>query len=338
MSTDQLPVPSHLTEARGVHQSDIVLRAGLVQALASLRINSWLLDYVFASLVQDDLTSGTYGAKEAAKAKAWFLKTDIPVVMDYRLEAPEPCAVSITLVDSTEAEPTVGDTHYEPTESTAAAWTPLTAKFTPTAWVPSTGIMTVSSTVTDSLVIAAGMQVVTTTGRAYAITEIIDASSFKLTEDINDDFGFCTIRGTEPRLVTNLESLPFRETYKIGVHVHGEPFLMAWLHSIVVFALLHYKETLFEARGIDRSTISTGPFAKDNRFGVENYWTRFISMTGYVRHYWPKTTTDRILSVGITPLEFSKTGEIAPAFLKNQGMTDEETPWLAQDGIGLRVE
>ena len=116
-----LPLPpSMTTEALGVHQSDVIIRTAIVAAIADLRANPWLLDYVFASLPRDDRTMKDYGEKEVQRAKEWFMKTNVPVFMVPRMdEAKVPC-ITIKLLDSSEAEVTLGDVHYQEKEDNDA--------------------------------------------------------------------------------------------------------------------------------------------------------------------------------------------------------------------------
>lgn len=307
-------------------------------AIADLRTNLWLTDHIFASLI-DDVTKKTYGQKEINQAKDWFAKTDIPIVMDYQMDDMEGNCISISLVDSAETENTLGDIHYQPTEDVEAPWSPLTAEFTPVGYSAITGIMKLSEELGDSLVITTGMSVVSRTGVSYPITDVVDRYTIVLAAGTNADFTNAVIKGTKPRLVQELESLCFKETYRIGVHAHGEPFHLTWLHSIVTFCLLRYKQELLEARGFERSVMASSPFAKNEATGKENLWTRFISVTGYVRQFWPKNRVDRILSTFSEgqPFRISKVGYTATEFVAD-GFTDEDAPWLAQDGLGLEVK
>lgn len=327
-----------ITKALGVHQSDVVIRTALVQAISDLRANPWLLDHVFASLPQDELTAKTYGEKQVEMAKSWFLRTDIPVVMDYRLDYVEGSCISVSLVESVEAENTLGDVHYEPTEEAEADWPPLTLSFTPEAYDGVTGRLTVPTSIGDELLITTGMVIVDRSGGVHSILDVEDRYNFLIAPGTNVDFTSSVIKGATPRLVKMLESLCFKETYRIGVHAHGEPFLLTWLHSIMVFCLLRYKQDLLEGRGFERSVISSTPFAKDERFGKENWWSRYLSITGYVRHYWPKLKNDKIWSASLSPLNLSKVGETATEFIPEDGFEADDSPWLAQDGVGTIIE
>lgn len=58
-----LPLPKSMTEAQGIVQSDILIRSALIAAISDLRANPYLLQYCFASLVNDNLTWQEYRRK-----------------------------------------------------------------------------------------------------------------------------------------------------------------------------------------------------------------------------------------------------------------------------------
>lgn len=294
----ELPLPSSLTtESLGIHQSDVIIRTALVAAIADLRANPWLLDYVFASLAKDELTVKDYGEKEIQRAKEWFLKTNIPVFMVPRLDESKVPCITIKLVDSQESEVTLGDIHYQSTEGNDAQWPALAGPFTPTNYNAATGIMVVPQGVSDNLIIAPGMVVVDGIGKAHTIEEVFEDGSFSIKQGTIADFLGATIKGAKPAFITRLESVNYRETYQLGVHAAGEPVYLTWLHSIVVFILLRYKEALLEARGFERSVFNSSDFDRNEGISeTEFVFSRYISMVGYVRQYWPKAIEPKITS------------------------------------------
>jgi hypothetical protein len=331
-----LPLPDSMTQAQGIHQSDVVIRTALTMAIADLRANPWLLKSIFQSLLEDAQTAQVYGEKERQRAIDWFKRTDIPVVMDYHMGSVEGSCISISLVESSEAEKTLGDVHYEPREDVEAYWPPLTEAFTPESYSAATGIMALPQSLGDSLVVATTMVIIDKVGREHPIKEVLDRYTIVLTEGTVADFNGALIKGAKPRFIQELESMAFKETYRIGVHTHGEPITLTWLYSIVKFCLLRYKQALLEARGFERSVTNWSQFAKNEAFGRENYWTRFCTITGYVRDYWPKALSERALS-SQTQLKVTDNAN-RTTYVPQDGYTEEDSPWLATDGIGIKVE
>lgn len=325
------------TEAKGIFQSDLAIRHALIASIRELRAHPYLLDYCFASLLEDELTVDRYGDKERQRAKRWFLSTDIPVTMDYHMTAPEGSMLSVALVDTTEAETTVSDTHYQPTESVESIWPMLAGPFDVVSYVASTGEITLPQDIADAVLVVPTMILVDRAGREFEILSVTDRTHFKVLAGLQLDLRGSLLKGAQPALVQYIESLAFKEVYRVGVHALGEPYILGWLHSIAVFCLLRSKQSLLEARGFERSTVSSGPFAKDERWNVQNLWTRFITVNGYCRQSWPKAINERIRAVSGLP-QFSRTGETTSTFLPAETIDPGEELWDAQDGIGDPIE
>lgn len=351
------PIPSQ-TEARGIFQADIILRTALKAGIDDLRANPWLLDYVFASLTQDVEdgqlvrvdTTKDYGEKEIDKAKRWFLKTDIPVMVAPRIDEARIPSITIKLAESTEAEVTLGDIHYQTTESTpTTTWPPLAGPFVVDTYDPSTGIVGIPASVSDNFIIVPGMVLVDAKGQIFTIQSIVQDQAeveVQTADDLaatlpmpldgsvvgttivppedNDtlrvvvspatgaDFTRTLLKGAQPSLVTQLESVRYRETYQIGVHVASEPVYLTWLHSIIVFILLRYKQDLLEARGFEQSVPNSTDFDRNDNFPEDqNVFSRYINVTGYVRQYWPKRIDRAITSVTGT-IQIEGAGNMPP--------------------------
>ena len=97
-----------------------------------------------------------------------------------------------------------------------------------------------------------------------------------------------------------LRPLEAREPGGVGIYACG-PTTYSRIHignarPYVVFMLLRYKQDLLEARGFERSTISSSQAQRDNSSENELFFNRYMSITGYVRHSWPKRNCRRIES------------------------------------------
>jgi hypothetical protein len=318
-------------EAKGIFQSDLILRSALVEAVADLRAKPWLLDSVFASLRYDELTNKLYGEKEIARGIKWFQSTDIPVVFAYALKAETLPCISIELTESSETENTLSDLHYQSSQPANEDWPPLTPTFTP-QYAPATGIVTLPEAISSAIVCTLGMQIVDRNGDKHQILSIIDRQHFTIDVSLIVDFTGSYIKSAYPRLVETLESASFREGYRLGCTVVGDPILVHWLHSILSFCLLHYRQDLLEARGIERTSISSGPVVADNRFEKQNVFSRFVSLTGFVRNYWPKRRLEKALWIE-SNVRVSKPGEDALAFVGDQA-TD---PLFEVEAIGRPI-
>jgi hypothetical protein len=94
----------------------------------------------------------------------------------------------------------------------------------------------------------------------------------------------------------------------VGVHVHGEPVYLTYLHSILIFILLRNRETLLEQRGLERTKLASTEASRNAFFDRENVFSRYVNVSGFVRQYWPKRIVPRITSVMVQP-QIGLTGE-----------------------------
>jgi hypothetical protein len=292
-----MAVPS---EARGIHQSDLIIRSAIIAALDDLRANPWLLDYAFASLPQDNLTSQEYGQREIDNAKNWFLSTKIPVFMSNPLTEPSLPAISITLMESNESDLTISDTHYVVEQDESRVWPALTATFTP-SYESTTGKITVPTAIGDALVIARGQQLIDRTGKAHEIQGVIDGYTFTIETGANADFTNAVIKGKPPASVVTFESMKMKETYSIGCHVQGEQTYLTYLHTLLVFCLHRYKADLLEARGFERTQISSSDFRLNDAFGSEIVWSRHLNISGHVTQVWPGQVVPKVTATSVVP-------------------------------------
>jgi hypothetical protein len=157
--------------------------------------------------------------------------------------------------------------------------------------------MVLPQAIQDELVIAPGMVVVDAIGKSHEIEAVYDDGSFSILQGTVADFKGATVRGARPSRVVSLESAVYRESYSIGLHVGSEPVYLTWLHSIICFVLLRYKKALLEARGLERTTFSSSDFDRNEGFESELVFSRYISLTGYCRQYWPSDIKPKITGV-----------------------------------------
>jgi hypothetical protein len=325
-------MPLHLpADAIGIFQPDVVIRTAIQAGLADLRANPWLLDYCFATLTKDALTANFYGQKEVQRGKEWFLQNNVPVVMATQMNSGDKMPViSIELTSSAEVdgENTLGDQNYEPRQllsGPSGPWPDLVAPFTPTSWDADTGAFTIPAVTCTQADIVEGLVVVTTAGNQYPIVAMLEANVAQLDAGPNVDFSNCVIRPPRPSFIRHMESASFKEAYSIGIHCHGEPVYLTYLHSIMVFLLLRYREVLFEGRGFERSSFSSTEMARNAFFGNENVFSRYVNLNGYVRQFWPKLIVPRITSV-MTQAVVAGSGNVPLDPVANpQGVAD--LPW-----------
>jgi hypothetical protein len=302
------------SEILGIFQGDLIIRTAIIEAINDLRRNPYLLDYVFASLPVDTLTAKEYGAQDVAKAKDWFQKTNVFTYLSINInEVKFPC-ISINLVSSTEEENTFSDTHYQPTEDVDRDWPLLAGPLTPSTYNSVNGTIVFTEASLKGLVLVSGMIIVTNTGQAYPVLEVPDNVTTVVIEsghilDLED----VQVRAARPAYVARVESAGYREVYSLGCHVDSEAIHLIYLHSILIFALHRYRETLLEGRGFERSSITSTDLRRDDSNLPEFMYDRYVQLTGYVRQSWPKAIARKMESMD-TRLVFSDDKVVVDVF------------------------
>jgi hypothetical protein len=311
-------------EAGGIVQSDLLIRTAILEGFRDIRANQWKLDYIFRGLLDDALTSKEYGKKQIDAAKKWLINTDIAVFISAQQgQVRFPC-ITIDLVESGEGDNTLGDVHSTTTEELNDPWPALGGPFDPVSWNAATGELTLPPSVLDSTDVFPDMNVVDALGVAHPILDVRSNSSTSLTvivaANTAADFRGAVIKAKSPATVLTLESVWCRESYRLGCHIEGEPLMLTFLHSALVFILLHFRQDLFEVRGFEIGSISSTDFAR-NQNREEPTWSRYVTLTGKVQQVWPKLRTTKI--AGVNPaIRIMGAGHLPG------GMDPDEFAWL----------
>jgi hypothetical protein len=203
----QLPLPP--TQTTGIFQSDVMIRSAIIAAIADIRANPWLLNYVFAGLLQDTLTFSQYGNNEIDKARQWFTRTNIPVVINTQINDPVVPSITISLVESVETENTLGDVNSDVSEDVDPSypnpWPILAGPFTPCSYASATGIMVLPAEVAALVTLGAGMVIADKFGETYPILEVLDSTTIAIEPGIAADFTNALIKTTNPTYAATLE-------------------------------------------------------------------------------------------------------------------------------------
>ena len=85
-----------------------------------------------------------------------------------------------------------------------------------------------------------------------------------------------------------VESLHADVAYSISIFVSGEPELMLFLSSLILYGLFRRKEDLLDARGFVVSRYSMGSASIIEPGSKEQIFFRTIRLSGKVRHGWSK--------------------------------------------------
>lgn len=296
--------------AFGIVPTDLLIVEAIKAALDDIRKNPNLLDWCFNWFLNDDLTKKVYGAKELMRPKEWFLKHEINVAPSIRLGDPKLPLVSVNLKNITEDDATLGDVNFDTQEEVPASEVSISPQislgpFTPQEYDPTTGLVVLPDGETTSVLFAGMILVDTVNNVGYRIEDIVDTTSFKIEIGVNANFTNAYIAPMDSFMVAKIESIVFRHNYVINCFAANEPIYASYLHSIVKFAILRYKESLLERRGFDRTSINSTGIYQVKEFGTAEFvFSQDINMTGYVREYWPKLIDQKIQGIKLNGIEF----------------------------------
>jgi hypothetical protein len=324
----------------GLFNGDIVIKTAIELGMKDIRQNLWLIDDILSQVVQDEYLKDAYGQKEIDACKQWFANNNIPVYLRYRRDKDEFPCITIALQSSNEKIEMkhMGDASTEVEtlmpEQIGKPISYIVKPFTPDNYDISNGEITVPNTVKINKVRPGMILVNPSNGNGYVITSVKDQSIF-IEPGIEIDAIKLGVVPQFPFYRARREHTFFQETYSIGCHVHGDPAALLWLHAIVMYCLLRYREGLLEARCFTESAFSSSDFAPNNNFnnpGGELVYSRYINLTGQVEVSWLKTPQRIIESADLVDYDEPFKGGIkiisrkAPDFLDT-----EEDVWTTID-------
>ena len=281
----------------GILQSDVLIRTAVEHTINEMRKNPWLIDDVFSELVTDPLLNEIYGQKEINNAKEWFLNNKIEVLLKNRIDSQHIPCVTIALGESREdeGESTLADgsTHVD-TLTPSRIGKPIAyiiKPFAPVGYDKDTGVLQLPENADISLVSAGMLVFDVQSGNAYPILDKQAPNSVVIAAGTELTLSECGILPQFMVWKARRERASFRESYTIGCHVSGDPSTLLWLHSIVKYGLLRYRETLFEARNFQISSIRSTDMMRNGQFdmGADNVYSRWITISGLVENDWLKS-------------------------------------------------
>ena len=127
------------------------------------------------------------------------------------------------------------------------------------------------------------------TGDGYIINEKAGTNGFKIAAGSNLDVDQLAIVPKYQAYRARRERIISQESYNIGCHAHGDPANLLFLFGIVKYAMLRYREGLFEDNNFQLGTLQCTDMIKNDAFGQDNVYSRFIVFSGQVEESWVKT-------------------------------------------------
>lgn len=294
-----------------IFQTDAFLLTLLKENLEQIKQNPWLINHILWDFTHNQFLKNKYGQKQVNAAIEWFETNNINVVHQYVKDKLKFPAIVITLGSSVEHQEyrTMGDVSQhtigiiEP--SKVGQKIPyVVPPFIPYGYDPSTGEVGIPSGI-DIAAVSPGMLLFNpATGNGTPVTSINGQNIF-IQPNVQLDASKLGVLPQHRYFQTRMGRSFFQETWNITCCTNDVQALL-WLHSIVMFGLLRYREFM-EHNGILEITnlSSTDIFNADfsNAEGEEIY-CRQISISNKVEQTWPRDLHKIIESVvlrGVNP-------------------------------------
>lgn len=287
----------------GIFPGDLVIKAAIELGIDDMRKNSWVIDDVFRVLRESPMLRHVYGEKEISRAREFILNNKIPVYLRHRLDKQDFPCITISIGESYEdkdlatlADQSVCVDELDP-EDIGKSMRYIIPPFNPVSYDKAQGIVEVPSDIEEFTHIALGMIAIDPdTGGGFTIIEKIAPNSFRIqaNADLPKKIGivpaYQLYKARRERAIS-------QETYNIGCHTQ-DPATLIFLYSVVKYALYRYREGLLEANNFQLSRLRVTDLLRNEAFGVENVYSRWIILSGQVEESWvksPQRTIENII-------------------------------------------
>jgi hypothetical protein len=285
-----------------IFQTDVYLRVLLEESIQDIKENPWLLQHILWDFTHNPFLKTRYGEKQVRAAIEWFETNNINVFHQFIKDKLKFPAIAITLGSSTEAQElrTLGDIDTEtiglaPTEVKKII-PYVVPPFIPVGFEPSTGTVEVPEGI-DIVPVSAGMVLLNPLTGVGTPVLSIDGQNIIVQPNLELDASELAVVPQYRYFQTRLGRSFFQETWNLTCATNDVQTLL-WLHSIVIFGLLRYREFM-EHNGILEITnlSSTDIFNADfSNPGGEEIYCRQVTVTSKVQQSWPRDLHRKIES------------------------------------------
>lgn len=277
-------------------QGDVVVKLAMQIAIEDIKKNTWLIDDIFSDFVDNPILKEKYGQKEIERAREWILNNKINFYMKHRIDSEDFPAITISMGNSDEDKSlaTLGDNtvcveDLDPSEI-GKPISFIVKRFKIVSYDQATGIIEVPENTEGFQYVGAGMVAVDPdTGDGYVIKGKAGINGFAIEADSELNVDTLAIIPQHQLYRARRERIISQEQYNIGCHAHGDPAHLLFLFYIAKYALLRYREGLFEYNNFQLSNIHCTDMIKNEAFNADNVFSRFIILSGQVEESWIKS-------------------------------------------------
>ena len=270
-----------------VFAADAVIKSAVELMIEDMRCNKWLIDDVFADFTTNPYLKKKYQT-QVQNAKDWFLNNKIHIELGYVEDSTDLPRISIVLGPSTQDAnmSTMGDASPDivmllPNKIDKPI--PFIVKaFTPVSYDPTSGFLEVPDGLKGYDKVTEGQIVVNVgTGMGFPILDIM-GDIITIASGTSIGSGKLAIVPKYQFYEAKVEHIFSNVNYQIICTAMGNAQTAIWLHDIVFYGLLRYKEGLIEALGLYESLFNSTALMQNPNFtdGGQVAWERSITITG----------------------------------------------------------
>ncbi len=284
---------------------DLRLKAAITLGLEDISKNPWLLEDILGDTVQNPYLQKLYGS-QIESCKEWLANNRINIALSLREDKLEFPAIVIEVGASDEkidmkhlADLSTEKIDFLPNHINRPI--PYVVKPIFGSYDPTLGIFTFGSAVDLSMVSNGMILVNPATGTGYVVQSVLTATELQLLTDLTVDSAAYGIIPQFQRFDTRIGHTFMQESYSISCKAMDQQTNL-WLHAIVVYSLLRYRQSLLEEGGFAESIIKSGKMYPDPDYSDAGQviWGRDVSISGQVENRWYMQPHRFVESIGFT--------------------------------------
>jgi hypothetical protein len=276
-----------------IFQTDVVIKQAIELSLQDIRENIWLIDYILSNFTSNPFLQNKYGEKQVTACKEWFLNNNINIFHEFVKDKDKFPALILTLGSSRETQEyrTMGDVGSQTVTlmpNQIGQQIPYVIKpVEPIGYDMATGYVEFPANI-DLGPISQGMVLLNpANGNGYVIQGVKD-NNIIVQPNIPINASLLGIVPQYRFFQSRLGRSFFEEQWDI-VCVANDPQSLLWLHSIMIFGLLRYREFM-ESNGIlEITNLSSTDIFNPNFVSMadgEELFARQISISNKVLQTW----------------------------------------------------
>jgi len=286
----------------GIFQTDAMLKAILEASIKDVKENLWLLDFLLADFTHNSFLKTPYGSKQIQAAKEWFANNNINVQLQFSKDKEKFPAIFLTLGSSVEFQDNrtmgdVGEHNVVLLPNQVDQKIPyVVPPFAPIGFDPSTGTVETAEGL-DLSAVSAGMVLLNPANGDGTPILGVDGQNILIQANLELDATQLSVVPQYRYFQSRMGRSFFEENWNITCATN-DPQSLLWLHSIVIYTLLRYRE-FFEHNGfLETKLSSTDIFNPEfSNPGGEEIYARQVTMFGRVIQSWVRGLHKKIESV-----------------------------------------